>query len=321
MRAAVRERYGPAEVVHLAEVPAPVPGPGEVLVRVHVSAVNRTDCGYRSGTPRFIRLFSGIRPRARVLGTELAGVVEEVGPEVGGFAVGDRVFAYVEGRFGAHAELVAVRADRMLATVPDDVDLERAAVATEGAHYALTMIRRTGVLPGQHVLVHGPSGAIGSAAVQLLVAMGVRVTAVCLPEHRELARALGAEEVVAVGEELPAGGAPFAAVLDAVGKSTFGHYRRHLEPRGTYTSSELGPAGQNVALAVLSRLSRGRRVVFPLPMEGREVIDFLRDRLADGSFRPVVDRTYALEEIVEAYRYVETGTKVGNVLLRVVDRP
>ena len=314
----MRERYGPADVVRLAEIPSPVAGQGEVLVRVHVSTVNRTDCGYRSGTPWVVRLFSGIRPRARVLGTELAGVVEEVGPSVTGFAVGDRVFAYVEGTFGAHAELVSVRADRMLAIVPGDVDLEHAAAATEGGHYALSMIRRAGVQPGQQVLVHGPSGAIGAAAVQLLVAMGVQVTAVCLPEHRELARALGAGDVFAVGEELATDHPPFAAVLDAVGKSTFGHYRRHLEPRGTYTSSEPGPWGQNLALAALARLSRGRRVVFPYPMEGREIIEHLRDRLADGSFRPVIDRTFPLKEIVEAYRYVETGTKVGSVLLRVV---
>jgi len=314
----VRDRYGDVEVVRVEEVTSPAPGPGEVLVRVHLATLNRTDCGYRSGTPWFIRFFSGFRPHARVLGTELAGVVEEVGAEVTGFAVGDRVFAYVEGRFGAHAELAVVGADGMLAIVPDDVDLEHAAAATEGAHYALTMIRRTGIRPGHRVLVHGPSGAIGSAAVQLLDAMGVQVTAVCLPEHRELAGTLGAAEVVGVHEALSPD-ARFSVVFDAVGKSTFGHYRRSLDPQGVYVSTDLGLFAQNLLLAAVGRFSRGRRVVFAAPdeAEGREIIELLRERLADGSFSPVIDRTYPLEEIVEAYRYVETGMKVGNVLLRV----
>ncbi len=315
----MRERYGRPEVVHLAEVPRPVPGAGEVLVRVQVATVNRTDCAYRSGHPLPTRLFIGLCPRARVLGCELAGVIEGLGADVRGFAVGDRVFSYVEGRFGGHAEFASVRADRMLAVIPDGVSLEHAAASTEGAHYALTMIRRARVNTGQRVIVHGPSGAIGSAAVQLLVAMGVRVTAVCLPEHRELARSLGAEEVLDVGEPFPADGPRFAAVLDAVGKSSFGHYRQVLEWRGVYTSSELGRLGQNLAFAAAAPLSRGRRVVFPFPMEGPEVMEHLRGRLAAGELRPVIDRVYPLAEIVEAYRYVESGTKIGNVLLRVTD--
>ena len=318
MRAAVRDRYGPPDVLRLEDVPAPQPGEGEVLVRVHVSTVNRTDCAYLGGTPFFLRLFSGLKPRARILGTELAGVVEEIGPGVAEFSPGDRVFAYVEGTFGAHAELVVIPVRGMLATVPDGVGLEHAAAATEGAHYALSMMRRTGVRAGQDVLVHGPTGAIGSAAVQLLVALGARVTAVCPPEHVDLVRSLGAHDVLPVGTTSPPDGRRFAAVLDAVGKSSFGHYRRWLEPRGMYTSSELGPLGQNIVLSLVGPLSRGRRVVFAFPLSGREVMHHLREQLASGALTPVLDRRYLLDEIVEAYRYAGSGRKVGNVLLTVM---
>ncbi len=291
-------------------------------MRVLVSTVNRTDCAYLAGTPWFLRLVSGFRPRARVLGTELAGLVEAVGADVTGYAPGDRVFAYVEGTFGAHAELAVVPTGGMLATVPEGIDLEHAAAATEGSHYALSMIRRAGVRPGQDVLVHGATGAIGSAAVQLLVAMGVRVTAVCPAEHVDLVRSLGAAEVLPLGDR-SAGAVPgrgFAAVLDAVGRSTFWHYRRSIAPRGVYTSSELGPLGQNVLLAAFGPLARRtgmRRVVFPFPMESAEVMQHLRDQLASGALVPVLDRSYPLDEVVDAYRYAGSGRKVGSVLLKV----
>ena len=217
-------------------------------MRVQVTSANRTDRAYRSGRPLLTLLSSGLRPRARVLGCELA----------------------------------------------------RASA-------------------GQHVLIHGPSGAIGSAAVQLLGAMGMRVTTGGLPEHRGLAGSLGAEEVLGVGEPFPVDVPRFAAVLDAAGNSSFGHHRRALERCGVYTSSELGRFRQRLVLAAVAPLSRGRRVVLPVPMEGREAVRHLRDRQAAGDLWPVSDRVYPLAEIVEAHRHVEGGTKVGNVLVRVAE--
>ncbi len=319
MRAAVTSSYGPPDVVRVEERPEPTPGPSDLLVRVHWSTVNRTDCGYRSATPWFMRAVAGWRaPRRPVGGTEFAGMVDAVGDEVTGFAPGDRVFGYCEGRFGAHAERLAVAADSMVATVPEGVDLRSAAAATEGGHYALSFLRRSGVGPGDEVLVLGATGAIGSAAVQLLADHGVRVTATAPTAHLELARSLGARRVLDwQREDLSAAGGPFAAVLDTVGKSTFWACRRLLVPGGVYLSSELGPGWQNPPLASVTPLFRGRHVRFPVPVEGPDVIEHLRSRLASGAFRPVLDREYPLEEIVEAYRYVETGTKVGTVLLRV----
>lgn len=317
MKAAVSSGYGPPDVVRVTDVPRPTPGPGDLLVRVHTTTVNRTDCGYRGARPWFIRAISGWRgPKVPVWGTEFAGTVEQVGREVSTFAIGDRVFGYCEGRFGAHAEYVAVGAASLVARVPDGIDLSTAAATTEGGHYALSFIRRGHVRTGQHVLVNGGTGGIGSASVQLLADLGVHVTATAPTAHVDLVRGLGADRVVDFQtEDFTAIGETFDAVLDAVGKSTFGACRRLLVPRGVYLSSELGPYWQNPPLALATVASRGRKVIFPTPIEKPEVIEHLRSRLESGAYRPVIDRTYPLEDIVEAYRYVESGQKVGNVLI------
>lgn len=323
MRAAVSTAYGPPDVVRVTEVAEPETGPGDLLVRVHASTVNRTDCGYRAARPWFIRAVSGpLRPKVDVWGTELAGVVERVGAEVTAFAPGDRVLAYTEGRFGAHAELAAVAQDSMVAHVPEGVDLATAAAATEGGHYALSFLRRSGLRPGQRALVHGATGAIGSATVQLVADHGVHVTATAPTEHLELVRSLGADEVV----DWDRGGldrldATFDAVLDTVGKSTFGAAKRWLGPDGVYLSSELGPYWQNPLLALVTPRLKGPSVVFPTPVEGDDVIIDLVERLGRGSFRPVLDpRRFTLDEIVEAYRYAESGRKLGSVVLEVTPR-
>jgi NADPH:quinone reductase-like Zn-dependent oxidoreductase len=168
VKAAVRTKYGPPEVVRIAEVDQPTVGEHEVLVNVHMTTVNRTDCGFRAAKPFIVRFFSGlIRPRVTVLGTEFAGVVEGVGRGVTSFEVGDRVFGYNEGRFGAHAEYLSIPEDGPLATIPANLTYEQAAPSTEGSHYALACITKARIGSGQHVLVNGATGAIGSAAVQM----------------------------------------------------------------------------------------------------------------------------------------------------------
>ena len=296
-----------------------MPGPDELLVRVHATTVNRTDCAYRAGKPGVTRIGTGLpHPRVRVLGCEFAGLVERTGDRVGSFAVGDRVFGYVEGRFGAHAQFLTVPADGSVALVPEHVDLSTAAAATEGAHYALAFIRVARVAAGQDVLVLGATGGIGSAAVQLLKAAGVQVTATALG-HPDLVRGLGADQVVtAAAEEVPDDGRRYDAVFDAVGKSRFARARPLLKPAGVYVSSELGPKAQNLPLALVSPLVRGRRVRFPFPLHDQAMIRRFAELLADGRMRPVIDRHYPLDRIVDAYRYVDSGQKVGNVVVDVV---
>jgi NADPH:quinone reductase-like Zn-dependent oxidoreductase len=320
MKAAVSTRYGPPEVVRIAAVDKPTIDDHGVLIRVHVTTVNRTDCGFRAAKPFFVRAFTGLlKPRATILGTEFAGVVEAVGRSVTSFGVGDKVFGFNEWRFGAHAEYLLMPEDGSLTAMPENMTYEEAAPSTEGSHYALSLIRKATVQSGQAVLVNGATGAIGSAAVQILKGLGAKVTAVCGTEHEELVKSLGADRVIDYAiEDFTKDQQTYDVVLDAVGKSSFGRCRRLLKPGGIYLSSDLGPLSQNPILALVTPLFGGKRVMFPIPPKYRQQeVRQLKEMIESGSFRPVIDRRYRLDQIVEAYRYVETGQKIGNVLINV----
>jgi NADPH:quinone reductase-like Zn-dependent oxidoreductase len=319
MRAAVRTSYGPPDVVRIAEVAKPAVRDNEVLVKVHATTVNRTDCGFRAGRPFFVRALTGLpQPRVTVLGTEFAGEIEAVGRSVTSFAVGDRVFGFKGLPFGAHAEYLAIPQDGFLATIPAQLSFEEAAPSTEGSHYALSFIRKAKVRSGHDVLVNGATGAIGSAAVQLLKHLGANVTAVCGPEHLELVKGLSADRVIDyTAQDFTRDPQRYDVVLDAVGKSSFLRCRRLLKPRGVYLSSEFGPLAQNLVLALVAPLRRGRKVMMNLGRDDPRMVSYFREVLESGAFRPLVDRRYRLDEIVEAYRYVETGRKIGNVVVSV----
>ncbi len=321
MRAAVSTAYGPPEVVHLTEVPTPVVGEHDVLVRVHATTVNRTDCGFRSGSPYFARFITGFpRPRHSILGGEFAGVVEAVGGAVSSFAVGERVFGYSEEGLGAHAEYLAIAVDGPIATMPAQAEFGSVVAATEASHYAVGLVRAARLRRGDPVLVYGATGAIGTAAVQFLAFLGADVTAVCGPEHLELVRGLGAQRVIdRTATDFTRDDRTYRAVLDAVGKSSFRACRRLLDPDGAYLSTDLGPKGQNPLLMLATAWAPGRTVSIPIPPRRDQAqIRRFKGLIEAGAFTPVVDRTYALDDIVEAYRYVETGQKIGNVVIRVV---
>ena len=206
----------------------------------------------------------------------------------------------------------------MVAPIPDALSFEAVAPGTEGSHYALSIIRKAGICNGQDVLVYGATGAIGSAAVQLLVDLGASVTAVCTTAGVDLVRGLGANRVIDLESvDFTQDDQRYDVVFDAVGKSSLGRVRQLLKPRGLFLTTDLGPWSQNLLLPAATRFSRGRRVMFPFPIETQEIVEYLRERIADGRFRPVVDRHFSFDEIVDAYRYVETGQKVGNVVVKV----
>src|SRR5215213_4074294 len=263
MKAAVHTSYGPPNVVRVAEVEKPAAKDNQVLVKVHATTVNRTDSALRAAKPFINRFFTGLtRPRVTVLGNEFAGEVEAVGRGVTSFEVGDRVFGYNGTRFGTHAEYVAVPEDGSLATMPANVTFEEAAASTEGSHYALAMIRKAKLRSGQDVLVYGATGAIGSAAVQLLKRLGAKVTAVCDSKHVELVRGLGADRVIDyTADDFTKDTQTYDVVLDAVGKSSFGRTKRLLKPRGIYLSSDLGPLSQNPILGLIAPLLHGKKVL------------------------------------------------------------
>jgi NADPH:quinone reductase-like Zn-dependent oxidoreductase len=316
MKAAVRTSYGPPDVVRIAEVDRPTAKDNQVLVKVQATTVNRTDCGFRAGRPFLVRALTGLpRPRVRILGTEFAGEVEAVGRDVTSFRVGDRVFGFKGLPFGAHAQYLAIPQDGFLATMPAQLSFEEAAPSTEGSHYALSLIRKAKVRGGQDVLVYG---AIGSAAVQLLKQLGATVTAVCGPEHLELVKGLGADRVIDyTAQDFTRDTQRYDVVLDAVGKSSFLRCRRLLKPGGVYLSSEFGPLAQNLVLSLVTPLYRGRKAMLNLGRDDPGMASYFREVLESGAFRPLIDRRYRLDEIVEAYRYVESGQKIGNVVISV----
>ena len=319
MRAIVRTRYGPPDVLRLAEVAKPVPNDNEVLIQVHATTVNRTDCGFLRGKPLLARVAYGLRgPRNRILGNELAGTVESVGTRVGSLKAGDRVFGYDDARFGAHAEYMTMPEDGMIATMPANMAYEEAAPTAEGAHYALNIIRKARVASGQRVLIYGATGAIGSAAVQLVNYFGAEVTAVGNTKNMELMASLGADTVVDyTKEDFTQIGRAYDLVFDAVGKSSFGACKRLLNPGGIYCSTDLGFLTQNPMLALWTSRFGSKKVIFPIPKNRKGDMIFLKELVEAGKFKPVIDRRYPLDQVAEAFRYVEKGHKTGNVVITV----
>lgn len=224
MKAAVYTRYGPPEVVEIRGVPKPVPKDNEVLIKVHATTVNRTDCGFRSANYFIVRFFSGLfNPKNKILGNEFAGKIEATGKSVTTFKPGDRVFGYNDANFGAHAEYIAIKETGALATIPENISYREAAPITEGAHYALGNLRAAKIGKGHQVLINGATGGIGSAAVQLARYLGAEVTAVCGTGDLELVKSLGASRVIDyMREDFTKTGRTFDIVFDAVGKSSFG---------------------------------------------------------------------------------------------------
>jgi NADPH:quinone reductase-like Zn-dependent oxidoreductase len=316
MRAVVYDRYGPPEVLRLDEIEAPVPKDDEVLVRVHATTVTRSDCGYRGADPFFSRAFTGLRaPKRRIVGMELAGVVEAVGAAVTEFQAGDRVFGL---RMGANAELVCVREQGALAHIPGDLTFEEAAALSDGACIALACLRKADLREGSSILVYGASGSIGTAGVQLAKALGAHVTAVCNTKSVELVRSLGADEVVDYQhEDFTKNGRTYDVVFDAVGKHSFRRSRSSLKPGGVYLETDLGFMWHVPLLALATRWIGDKRVTLPIPKYTKEKLLFVKELVEAGRYRAVIDRTYPLEDVVEATKYVETGQKTGNVVLTV----
>ena len=323
MRAVVNTRYGSPDALEtkelIKEVPTPEPKPDEVRVRVHATTVNRTDCSMFRGRPFVVRLFFGLlRPKHTILGMEFAGEVEAVGASVQRFAPGDRVFGMSPSTFGAYAEYLCVPEQGAIAPMPDGVAYNEI-VACEGAWYADTAMRSFNLKPGRRILIYGASGAIGTAAVQIAKASGAEVTAVVATRHMDLAKSLGADHVIDyTAQDFTRIGKTFDFVVDAVGKTTFFRCRRLLKPRGKYVGTDVGPWLQVPLLAMWTAVTRRRRrVYFMAPMRPDRVPESVKTRMESGAFRAVIDRVYPLAEIVDAYRYVDTGQKVGIVVIEV----
>lgn len=320
MKAIIYTQYGLPEVAQLKEVPMPIPKEDEVLVKVHASTVNRTDAGFRSAEYFISRFWSGLfRPNYPTLGCEFAGVIESIGSKVETFKVGDKVFGFNDKTFGGHAEYLTIAEKAAITTMPDNLDFYHAAALTEGSHYALVDIRAAKVAKGQQVMVYGATGAIGSAAVQLLKHFGAIVTAVCNTKNVALLKSLGADVVIDYQtEDFTAIETKFHFIFDSVGKSSFGACKPLLLNQGIYISTEFGKNGENIYYALTTPYFGNKRLLFPLPTIDKQDVIFLKELAERGEFKPVIDRHYTLEQIVEAYKYVESGQKTGNVVIKIV---
>jgi NADPH:quinone reductase-like Zn-dependent oxidoreductase len=322
VRAVVHDRYGPPEVLRLEDVERPVPNDDEILVEIHAATVSRGDCSWRKGKPFISRFFTSHRgltgPRRRILGGDFAGVVEAVGPAVAEFAVGDRVFGAIPAMsvpVGTYAEFVCIPAHISVAHMPDGLTFEEASAVCDGALVALNVLRPAAPHEGQRMLIYGASGSIGTAGVQLAKHFGAHVTAVCDTAHVELARSLGADEVIDyTREDFARNGESYDVVFDAVGKLSFRRSRRSLKPGGVYLPTD---GFANLFWVFWTSHVGDRHVRIQLPRFRKEDVLFVKQLVEAGAYRPVIDRTYPLEQIVEATRYVETGMKTGNVVLTV----
>ena len=323
MKAIVYTKYGPPDVLRLKDVAKPVPRDDEVLIKVYATTVNRTDCATIRAKPFFARLFTGMfRPKKQIPGTEFAGKIEAVGKNVKSLRVGDKVFGFDDQGSGSHAQYLTISEDKGLTTIPRNTTYEQAAASTEGAHYAYNCIKKVNIKSGQRALVNGATGAIGSAAVQILRYFNVYVTAVCNTKNMGLVKSLGANKVIDyTKEDFTKDEEKYNFVFDAVGKSSFLKCKPLLQSGGICISSDLGYMAQNVFLALITPIMKpvigNKKTVSPIPTDTRGSILFVRKLIEEGKFKAVIDRKYPLEQIIEAYKYVEKGQKTGNVVITV----
>lgn len=311
MKAAYRTTYGSPEVLWVTEVEIPVPKADEILVKVFAATVNRTDYHVLTGKPWFMHLFLGLlKPKLRITGSDFAGQVESVGKDVKGFKPGDRVMGFLDMGAQSHAQYLTIK-ETSATFAPANASYEQAAACLEGAFYAISALQPISFRAGQHALVIGASGAIGSSYVQFLKYEGVDVTATCRGINLELVQSLGATQIIDYEtEDFLASHTTYDFVFDAVGKYSFGKCKHLLKPKGIYISSHPNPL-----LALVTPLFGGKREMFTIPLKLMENLARIRERFESGNFMPVIDRQYPLDKIKEAYEYVGSGKKVGNVII------
>ncbi|UZD23201.1 NAD(P)-dependent alcohol dehydrogenase [Algoriphagus halophytocola] len=318
MKAAIRTQYGTPDVIEIREMPVPTPKANQLLIKVHATTVNRTDCANLTAKPFIMRFLLGLfSPKKIRIGTDFAGEVVSVGEKVSSFTTGDRVFGFNDMGYESQSEFLTVPEDGNVFPIPENISYTTAAAGLEGAHYAYTFIHKVKFTPGQHVLINGASGAIGSALLQMLKPFEVKITATCNTKNLGLIRSLGADKVVDYTQtDFTQDQVQYDYVFDAVGKSTLGKCKAILKGNGTYISSELGPYSQNIFYALFTPFIGKNKVIFPVPYPIKTTVPYISELLEKGIFKPIIDTEYQLEDIAKAYEFALTGQKTGNLLIR-----
>jgi NADPH:quinone reductase-like Zn-dependent oxidoreductase len=316
MIAITRTKYGSPDVLEIKEIETPQPKKDEVLVRVHYTTVNRTDCGILTGKPYLIRAFTGLfKPSSLVPGTDFAGEVTAIGKEVKKFKIGFKVWGLNDEGLASHSQFMTIKESKGIVKIPNGFSCKDASACAEGAHYAYNFITKIHLKEGDKVLVNGATGAIGSATVQILKHFGAYVTAVGNTKNLDLLKKLGADKIWNYEtQDFTKDTEKYDFICDAVGKSSFGECKPIMKNKSIYISSELGPNSQNLYLPFFTKFS-GKRVIFPIPVNCKRSLLFINKLIEKGEFKAVIDKVYPIEEVKDAYKYVMTGQKTGNVLL------
>ena len=323
MKAIVYTEYGPPEVLRPEDVPKPTPKDDEVLIRVHAATVIAADSEFRSFTfPLWfwlpLRLYAGLlRPkRVNILGQELAGEIEAVGKDVKLFSKGDQVFAATEIGLGAHAEYKCLREGKTPALKPSNVTYEEAATVPTGGLNSLHYLRRAKIRTGEKVLINGAAGNIGSFAVQIAKHFGAEVTGVDRTEKLDMLRAIGADHVIDyTREDFTRNGETYDVIFDVIGKSSFSRSLKSLAQNGRYLLAN--PRVSQMFRALWTSMISDKKVMFQFAPYKAEDLVFLKELIEAGEIKPVIDRTYPLEQMAEAHRYVDAGHRKGNVAITV----
>ena len=317
MKAVIHKKYGAPKLLKIEKIDMPVIGSNEVLVKTHATTINRTDCAMLRAKPFIMRFFTGLtKPKNNILGTDFAGLVVAIGDNVNSLKIGDRVFGFDDSGLSSHAQYLSFNKNKAIAVIPDKITYTQAAGSLEGVHYAYNFINKVKLQKGQKVIVNGGTGAIGSAAIQLLKHFEIKVTAVCGTEYMDRVKSIGAEKVIDyTKKDFTTTNEKYDFVFDAVGKSSFAKCKPLLNSKGIYISSELGFMAENIFYALFTPLFRRKKVIFPIPVNQMASVQLAKKLLEDGEFDPLIDRKYKLESIVDAFTYVESGQKIGNVIL------
>ncbi|HRV95914.1 MAG TPA: NAD(P)-dependent alcohol dehydrogenase [Anaerolineae bacterium] len=322
MKAIVYREYGSPDVLKLEEVEKPTPKDNELLIKIHATTVTATEATFRRGEPLIARLFTGLtKPKNTRLGEELAGEIEAVGKDVTRFKIGDQIFGTAGPEFGANAEYICLPEDGVLTIKPANMDYEEAASSVDGVLTALPFLRDTGnIQSGQKVLINGASGSVGAAAVQLAQVFGAEVTGVCSTSNVELVKSLGADKVIDyTQEDFTQSQETYDLIFDTVGKTSFARCKKTLKPNGIFLEAAINGLGllPQVLWTAMFGSKKVKIAATGLRPEGdrRKDLVFLKELIEAGKIKPVIDRCYPLEQIVEAHRYVDTGHKKGNVVI------